>query len=246
MPNLINVLPSWSGDCAEQTLFIDALKQQLQSALIASETHQVTPVFLSQATEPSQAQWETAYPAQTGRSLPILPSTQLLWWNSTTNSFGGLYGTTPLNNTVYSRAPRYTKGTHIFQESKVPSGATISASTPIGVNAFSETISVSLNQRFNLELIHNVFLNVTVAGTIGGDFLINGIKAGTSYFGVQNNRSLFESQQSQLYATRIFLENMPAGAYTFQNIFGYTGSPVTAPAATKAGIGQFTVKAYGL
>lgn len=246
MSNLINTLPVWSGDCGEQSLFIESLKQQLQAALTVAESQQATPVYLSQTTEPTQGQWEAAYTAQTGRALPITPSTQLIWWNSADNRLGGMYGTTPLFSTVASRVPALARNTILFQQSKSPAGTTINSSTPIGLNVFSESITMTINQPFNLEMIHSVYLTVTTAGTIGGDFLINGVKAGSAYYGVQSNRGLYESTFTQLYNTRLFLEAMPPGTYTIQNIFGYTATPVTPPAATRQGISQFMVRAYGI
>lgn len=88
----------------QQTWFTEwsAIIGELQTEINAN-VNQV--VYLSQATLPSQGEWEAAYISQVGGTLPIPPSVTCLWYDTTISAINGSYGTTPVSGgTVLTRA----------------------------------------------------------------------------------------------------------------------------------------------
>jgi hypothetical protein len=65
---------TWPVNLAEQRSLLQRILQRTQDVCVRSQ-----PIFLKQATEPTRSEWETAFVAQTGASLPVPPGVKLIW-----------------------------------------------------------------------------------------------------------------------------------------------------------------------
>lgn len=72
---------TWPVNYAEQRLYVEGLVER--SNVIRSMQQ---PVLINSLQPPTQNDWESAYVNQTGRRLPILPGTRLLWRNPQTGT----------------------------------------------------------------------------------------------------------------------------------------------------------------
>lgn len=254
MTNWLNGLPTWNNDPADQILWIQQLKTMLQAQTdkILEKQHDV--ILLSQTTEPSQVQWETAYTAQTGKSLPIPPYASLVWWDSNNNIIGGYFGTVFGSTTIYRREHKYPrKGTIYYGQSYL--GNTVTTTAAINTsNTNHPSLSFSLPISCDLHLRYVLSVRITAgSGQYGGDFLFNGEKIGSTLLGVAPSLGITNYGADHNYIVEAFIPaaNVQAGNNVIQAIFGVTGLPASPPtlqyggttgAASNWGIRVLTVK----
>src|SRR5215213_6227149 len=103
-------LSQFPQDELSRLIWFEQMKVLLNNLDTQVNASMIDTVTLSQASLPSQANWETAYTSQTGKALPIPPTARLLWWDTTNNRFGGVFGTLNNDDTVYARASANSKG----------------------------------------------------------------------------------------------------------------------------------------
>jgi uncharacterized coiled-coil protein SlyX len=102
----LDALGDYPTDPADQAQYVSDLNAIITNLNVAIDQNANKVVYLSQASEPTQNEWETAYTVQTGGSLPIPPSATLLWNDTTSNNVNGTYGTTPFTTDVVQRSQR--------------------------------------------------------------------------------------------------------------------------------------------
>jgi len=235
MNNLVNALPAqWSGDILEQNNYIDLLRTYLENALTGFDAKKSYTVLLTQTTEPTQGQWETAYTAQTGNAIPIPSQTQLIWWNSNSNTFGGLYGTTPLNSTVYARFGLNSRNTVQYSATQFLTSTFTDTHAILSNLSRYPVLTFTLARTSNIDVYYQCYSTITGTGAYGADILSNGTKLGTSLYGLAANRGIIELSGTGLLALRMFVPNVAPGTYTYQVACGYTGTPGTPPSVAIA------------
>lgn len=237
VPDFLASLGSWPYDYNRQVDYFNRLKMLLTQAnqYVIDTAGEI--VLLSQATEPNQAQWEAAWTAQTGLSLPIPASAQLHWWNTSVNQFGGLYGTIEGSLTVYRRDHLYPRGGTIVMATDYKTDA-ISLAYSIGTNLTSyPKVTVVLPVVCNLIMEFELYVQLSSgSGQWGADFLVNGLKVGTQYLGLATNLGIQNHSASGLLKIEHTLYNVPAGSYTIQSEFGVTASPASPPTLAIGGL----------
>lgn len=235
-------LPIWPGssDNMEQQLFFSDLKLALKSATSALFQTGSYKVKLTQPTEPSQSQWEAAWTAQTGRSLPILPTAILLWIDSATNQTAGVYSTTSLDSgTILRRESRYPRSGVSYRNIVVATSAQ-SSNAAIGINN-SNHPSLTWTQPVKADVLFTYQLYVLLSsgtGTWGADFVLDGVKLGSQIFGTATNSGIINNSASGDLMVACLAPNVTAGQHTVQVIFGVTGSPASPPTLAYGGVGS--------
>lgn len=226
-------LPIWPADPADQINWFNRLKVLLNNQNAEIEAGVVDVVTLSQSAEPSQSDWETAYTTQTGKSLPIPATARLQWWDSTNSRFAGMYGTLLNSSTVYPRSGLTSPGaTSVFSSDVETAGHTVDY--VIGeslVNHPSLTITVAVPTKF--QLMYSLLTTLSAgSGSWGGDFLINGVKAGSLYYALAANRGLVERTTTGQIIASLTTPTLNPDTYVIQAILGRTNA--TTPTVTVA------------
>lgn len=229
--DFVDGLGLWPSDYSRQLEWVNRFKLKLQQAndFIVDSIGLV--VTLYQATEPTQLEWETAWTAQTGLPTPIPATADLLWFNTSENAFGGIYGTVIGSTIVYARTNRYPRGGAIYVNSGYKTDR---------INPLTHNIGAQLSNypalTFTLPVVSDIVMEFSLyvklnsgTGQWGADFLINGVKAGTQYMGIPTNQGIFNGHTHGQIAAKFTLSNAPAGTYTIQSIFGVTNNPVSPP-----------------
>lgn len=227
MPNFdFTSLGQWPDDCLRQQLFMLNLQSKLNSLVASAGANGVYTVLLSQTGEPTQGQWETAYTSQTGKSLPIIPSAQLIWFNPTTNEIAGVYGTFTGSTTVYKRSMRYGSGIIHAQASAYDNTARSSNRT-LAEN-YSLLPSISLTTYVTTMLKLEFSVSITSGGANAGiDFLVNLTKIGTQYQSIAPYDGIISGLAVGRYTLKYIIPSLNAGTYTLRPMFGVVGSVYT-------------------
>lgn len=218
-----NTLGLWPDDCNKQGSFMLALQTKLNSLVSVAQAASADTVLLSQTTEPTQGQWETAYAAQTGKSIPIPPSAQLIWFNPTTSEIAGVYGTFTGTSTVYKRGMRYGSGIIHAMATAYDNVARSSNRTLQENSALlpSVTITTYVTTTLNLEFS----VSITSGGANAGiDFLLNSTKVGTQYSAVAPYDGIISTLGVGRWTCKYVITDLPAGTYVIRPLFGVVGS----------------------
>jgi len=67
---------NWPVSYMEQALYVQKIEAEIERLEAAQQT-----VVVYQATRPTRKEFEQAYVVQTGKPLPIVPGSKLLWWD---------------------------------------------------------------------------------------------------------------------------------------------------------------------
>lgn len=240
----------WNADALSQANFINKLQTSISMFQQYVESRVALVVQLNQPISPTQAQWEQAWEAQTGNSLPIPPNAILLWYDTSGNTFGGQFGTVSGRSTVYKREPFYPKGATIYFNRSYLS-TTISGSTVMlsGNRANMPSLTFTINQDFDLWLKFeaSLFMNA-VPGGVGVDFELNGDKVGTSHFGLSGNMGLYNfsyGANGRMVFSQVPIFGLSAGTYTVQALLGVIAqkSGASYDAGAEKGIRILTARA---
>jgi hypothetical protein len=228
--NFVTDLGIWPNDYPRQLSFINDLKLRLQRANNFIVSNAGLTVTLKQAAEPTQSDWETAWIAQTGLSLPIPPSAQLLWWNTNTDRFGGMYGTVEGNETPYRRDHAYPRGGTVMIKTNYKVDQK-SLTYRIGsVLSDHPSVTIDLPVKADLYMEYSLFVSLSSgSGQWGGDFLVNGVKVGTQYYGLAPDQGIVNAMTSCQLRVPFILADAEPGEYTVQAIFGVTATPASPP-----------------
>lgn len=224
--DFLSLYKYWNNDALSQAEFINRLKGYLDTISQTLIEKESSVVQLSQQYEPTQAQWEQIWIAQTGKGLPIPPNAILLWYNTVSNTFGGQYGTSSGRSTVYRREPFYPKGAIIYQESSYLSTLVTNAIGLMGNRSNMPSLQFTIKKSFDLWLTFELTSTKSGAGyTVGGDFELNGEKVGTKYYGLPANYGLIHNTFYDRLPLRITVPiyNLPAGDYSVVAMFGFVG-----------------------
>lgn len=213
----------WPDDCNRQQAYMVNLQNKLNSLVDVAKAGAADSVLLSQTTEPSQGQWETAYTAQTGKAIPISPSAQLIWFNPTTSEIAGLYGTFTGTSTVYKRSMRY--GSGIIHAMGVANDIVSHTSN----RTLQENAAVLPSLSFTTYVVTTLNLEFSVSITSGGanagiDFQLNNTKVGTQYSLVPFYDGLVSTLGVGRWTCKYTITDLPPGIYTLRPMFGVVGS----------------------
>lgn len=247
--NWLNNLPVWNNDIQDQTLWIQQFKAMLQQQTNEILLKQHDVIYLAQATEPSQGQWETAYTAQTGKvAPPIPPYATLIWWDSNNNIMGGQYGTVSGDPTVYRREHKYPKGGTVYF-GKAHLGAQVSGSTAaINTNNVNHpSLTFTLPTACMLLLTYTLSVKITAgSGQFGGNFLLDGQNVGVVYYGLAASRGIVEASWDSELIVPAIIPVLAAGQHTVQALFGTTGNVASPPTlqygGTTSGAGNWGIR----
>ena len=219
----------WNQDCFSQSDFIDRLKQYMRDSVAYVKENTTSVVRLNQSTEPTQFEWEQAWLAQTGKTLPISPNGSLLWFNTKTNEFGGEYGTTENLSTVYRREPLYPKGAVVYHNNAFL--ITTQANLRVGIGAsqaYYPSLTFTIRQTCDVILTFQAAIayNGGASQSLGVDFELNGQRVSTTYFtGLSSTNALVAYPPSAAIETiqvSAPILNLPAGTYLVQALMGQT------------------------
>lgn len=215
-------LGQWPNDCVQQQLYMSRLQTKLNALITSANGSIADTVLLTQTAEPNQAQWQTAYTTQTGRSLPIPPSAQLIWVNSLTSEIAGVYGTFTGTTTVQKRTMRYGSGIVHALATAYDVTARSSNRTLSENSALLPTVTITTYVQTVLKLEFSV--SVT-SGTVGAiDFLLNSVKVGTQYGLIAPYDGIVSGVPVGRTTCQYTIDNLPAGTYVIRPLFGAFGS----------------------
>lgn len=215
---------------AEQREWFDRLITELNKVTSYIEQNTSDVVVLEQATLPTQMQWEAAWTAQTGKPTPISQNATLFWWDTSINDFGGIFGVMRGDNTVRPHQARFPQNANVLlltSETLLSAGGQFYIGDNIDIVpdiTFTSPIPLTLELYYEMGVTYS-------AGTdpVGIDFLFDGIKVGTSQYGLAQDTGITNRATTGVLRCRAFLPNVPAGTHTVRLMYGATGSPVTLP-----------------
>ena len=224
-------LGDWPEAPDAQQRYLREMGNLIAQLQVWANDHTSFPVYVESATEPSQSEWEAEWlsQAQTGE-LPIPHTATLLWWDTQTSAFGGLYGTLPGDGTVRGRHSKNTPGatTLLVQDSKaVYDNAVVHAYGSEPAGKYPE-VSFTLPVECTLILYANMCVwNITGSGTWAMTFKINGTDLATQApFSQPANTGFVQSSETGVLSARAAVYEIAAGAHTISVGFGVTsGSP---------------------
>lgn len=235
-------LPGWSKEYADQFVFFEQLKTMLTNQKTDIFANISLPIQVDSAVEPNQAQWEAAWIAA-GYTLPIQPSATLIWWDTTNNVSGGSFGSTPTSSgTVYSRDTLYAPGTTCFADEESLSSS-VSSSVSLGVTPTNHPlITFTLPRDSDLFVTYELYVHTAGSGSWGGDFLLDGAKVGTLYYGLPLNVGISQISQPGRLFTQARIPNVPAGDHTLRALMGVVLSPLTPPTLVYGGLTTYGLR----
>lgn len=230
-------LGPWPTDTIGQQTWVSRMRAML--ADMEQYFTGVAPVVvqLDQSVEPSQAEWETAYMAQTGQNLPIPPTADLVWYDSSQSRVAGHYRTIEGSSTVWRREHSWPRGATVVLES-ASFGTARSITYYIKENpTLFPLVTVILPTACDL-ILTAVFAATLVSGTgfLGVDFLMNGVKVGDVYYATASDQGIVNISTSQLVVCEAVIRNLPAGTYYIQMVIGITNSPAAPPTYSIGGV----------
>lgn len=239
-------LPNWRNNSADDESFIQQLKVLLNQMDASVNASIVDVVLLEQASLPSQADWETAYTSQTGKSLPIPPIARLQWWDTTNSRFGGEFGTVLNDTTVYPRITRNSPGSiHIAETAQIASTTSISPIEDLDYSAsYNPTLDVTISVPCYLELMYLLsYILSSGSGSVGIDFAINGVRVGPLYYNLPVDRGVYELTDTGQICAVVRTPTLQPGTYSILPLFGNTNG--TSPTgAISPGSQTLIVKGY--
>jgi hypothetical protein len=230
-------LPIFSANYNDQVVFIEQFKTMLQNMNDEVRGNISRSVIVDSATTPNQSQWEAAWIAA-GYALPIPPSAILTWWDTAANAVGGSFGTTPTSaGTVYSRDTLYPPGGTCYIGHENLSAA-VSTNVSIGVtNTNHPYKDFVLPRRSDIFVAYELYTTLSSGtGSWGGDFLLDGVKVGTAYYGLPTNVGISQISQSGSLRVKARIPDVPAGSHRIQAIMGVILSPVSPPTIAYGGL----------
>lgn len=238
-----NSIPSiWPVDCVGQQRFVSSLINSLDQAITLFNSNRLYTVFLKQVKEPTKAEWESAWMIQTGRSLPIPPNAELLWYNVISGKLDGVYKTTPNDGTPV-RLDTGAPGT-VAARAHNYAFATTSATIAISERTDMPTVSITTTRTCTLYL--KGFTSVDISsgsGTWGLDLSVNGTRMGVTNEGLLVDQGLVEFSRSSAATIEYVLQNQPAGTYEVKLLMGVVDSPGTPPTLDIDGASYLSVEA---
>ena len=229
MNSIFSKLPAFPRDPMSQVIWIDRLKEILTNRDTEIKNLEVDVVTIAQGSVPSQANWESAYTTQTGKSLPIPPSARLIWFNTNINAVGAIYGTlTNSGGVVYLQQNRFSKGNIIDIVVNSAYDATLGVAYALGeVLGDHPAVEVFIAVPARLLMSYIVGVQFTAGtGVVGADFLLNGIKVGSTYYNLPVTEGITRSSTSVAFVTHAWTPVLEPGTYEVQPIFGIvSGTP---------------------
>jgi len=234
--DLVNTMGEWPAhDYADQRDFMMRLRSLLEEQYIQMRDRSFYQVSLTQASEPTTGEWETAWLAQTELSLPISPSGVLVWVDSASGDVAGLYGVVDVNSEPQSLDAVYPKNGITLVEAAYTE-TLVTSTYEIGDNTSDfPSITFTIAQRVKLEIYGRMYVELSAgSGEWGMDFLVNGAKIGTTEYGLPADQGLFYNNVDGHLHGRALVTLEP-GTYTVQMIFGAVGSPVSPPTLVHGG-----------
>ena len=239
----------YPNDPASQIVYFNQVKQLLVN--MDTQVNALTSdiVELSQSTEPTQGEWETAWTVQTGKSLPISKNAELRWWSTVTDTLGGTYGMLFDSSVVLRKDSKYSRGGIGYFGTATNNDAQ-SGSHPIGTNNSEHpALTFELNQVMDVELTYQLYTVLAAHTTelVGADFLLDGIKVGSDVYGLDTDIGVASTNDSGLLLVTAVSPAVPAGEHTVQAIYGYVGgNSINSDHGGDNGMRLLTVKGYVL
>lgn len=222
MISLADLIGQWPTTHLDQQTFITNLVTLLNNRLLDIESGESKVIIVSQAFEPSQAQWEAQWLVQANRPLPIPPSAVLFWWNTAQNRLGGVFGTAAGETTVARREHEAPIGSTLFmyQDSRNDS---FSISSGLAVNA-AKMPSRTFTSRQKFDLILEFLCSVNGTVEYGVDFQVNGVKIGTTEFAVPPDFGLINTNVAGVLYCKHIMRDLAPGTYKVEVLLGLVGT----------------------
>lgn len=246
MSDIINLnLGDWPTDEAKQVVWMGQFMQNLRQFELYTKDRASYVIHLEQASEPTQNEWELAWITQTGEPMPISKGALFYWWDSVTDSLGGSYGVLLDDTVIRRRDAKYARGGVVVKEDTVTTAAVTGATHLINNNLSSHpALTFSNNQVADIEFegIVPVTYN-SGTGNVGMDFLLDGVRVGTTLFSLSDSQAIFSLPGSGVLMGIVTVPNVPAGDHTVQMVVGSLENDPT-PANVDYGIQTLSVKGY--
>lgn len=244
--NIINVdLGPFPTDPAKAAIYMQQLLQNMKNFEEFVQDKASYVVRIEQAAEPTQTEWEMAWLVQTGRPMPMSKGAIFIWWDSTLDELGGMYGILKDDTTVRRRDPKYVRGGIVTRESTVTAATVDGVAYLIGTNlANHPSLSFTCNQEIDLEIegIAPITYNSGTAD-VGMDFILDGERVGTRVASLSDDQAIFNLPGSGVLHGIITVPGVSAGAHTVQTVIGSLASVVT-PSNIDIGIQTLALKGY--
>jgi hypothetical protein len=177
--------------------------------------------------------------------MPMAHGASFIWWNSTLDELGGMYAILKDDTIVRRRDPKYVRGGIVSRESTVTTAIVAGVAYLIGTNLSNHpSLTFTCNQDIDLELegIAPITYNSGVAD-VGMDFLIDGVKAGTTVLSLADDQATFTLPGTGVLHGILTVPGISAGTHTVQMEIGSLAS-VTTPANIDIGIQTLSIKGY--
>jgi hypothetical protein len=244
MTDLSDLIGLWPEGCADQETYLNQMISILNTKWIEVQNGSSRVLTISQATEPTQAQWESQWVIQTGYALPIPSSAVLVWYNNYTAKIGGIYGTAAGFSTVFRREHQSPIGSTIyFNRASLISAQSITTNL-VATAAIMPSLTFTITQKAHFLLEFILGVGTTVA--CGADFLVNGVKIGTTNGGAAPDNGIVQCSVNSILRASYSMLNMLPGTYTIQALCGLNGSTtgtITVGGATALGARSLIVRA---
>lgn len=234
-------LPPWPSDPFDQQILWNRLKALLTTQDTAINNALVITITLSQATLPTQGEWETAWTGE-GYSLPIPPSARLLWYDTANGRFGGVFGTLDNDTTVYARGSANSPGSTSIMENSYTTFDSHVINYNLGTNSGSHpSVNITSNNPIKLYLTYSLFTELASgSGSWGADFLINSTRVGVAYYGLASTRALIERTNTGQIIAMAETPILDPGDYIIQGLAGRTNA--TTPTLNVLGVRALSVR----
>ena len=248
MSSIINLnLGTFPTDSSKQALYMNQLLQNLKQFEVYVDAKTADMILLQQPSEPTQSEWEIAWLAQTGKSMPLSKGAVFTWWDTVNNCLGGCYGILLDDTVVRRKDPKYVRSGIVFKENTVVQAPVAAAAYLIGTNLVNHpVVTFTANQKVELEIEGVVPVTYNSGtGDIGMDFLLDGVKVGTTLFTLSDAQAIFNIPGSGVLSGTIVVPDVSAGAHTLQMIVGSLDNDAT-PANVDYASQTLLVKGYAL
>lgn len=227
IPSPLSQFGPWPSDLIDQRMWMNRMGAYLTDLYNYIQTNAADVVIVYSDTPPDQPTWESEYENQTGKTLPIPPNATLIWWNTTDNTLGGVFGTTWSDPTVQNRATRFAPGNVVALKTAIQVPSLTVGQIPIGTR-FTGSPSVT----FTTPVITDVEVYITAgigfsgANPVGVDIWMDGAKVGTEVFQIPVDGTLLTLTSSGTVSGRFVLEAIPPGNHQVELLIGYAGAPI--------------------